>query len=84
MNSLEFYIKDSLQLPNTAANYMEGVDKTINYLALYADSIGFNPYIQSMFGKKARHIVYKKMSIIYVIHGNVVYIKRIIPSSLIH
>jgi hypothetical protein len=84
MNNLESYIKDDLQLPDTAAKYMAGVDKTIDYLALYADLIGFNPYVQAMFGAKARRIVYKKMSIIYTIRGNVVYVKSVIASSMIH
>ncbi|MDR0865781.1 MAG: hypothetical protein LBO74_12750 [Candidatus Symbiothrix sp.] len=57
---------------------------TVQKLVFLADSIGFNPYIQYMFGKNARHIVYKKMSIVYVVRGNIVYIKRVIPSSMIH
>ncbi|GHT48315.1 hypothetical protein AGMMS49965_26500 [Bacteroidia bacterium] len=84
MTNLESYIKDDLQLPDTAAKYMAGVDKTLDYLALYADLIGFNPYVQAMFGKKTRRVVYKKMSIIYVIRGNIVYVKRVIASSMIH
>jgi hypothetical protein len=37
-----------------------------------------------MFGWDARHINYKKMSIIYVVRGNVVFVKRVIASSMIH
>jgi hypothetical protein len=84
MNSLEFHIRNNLHAPHTASDYMEGLRATGQKLAFLADSIGFNPYIQSLFGKNARHIVYKKMAIIYVIRGNVVYVKRVIASSMIH
>ncbi|MDR0733126.1 MAG: hypothetical protein LBF08_03570 [Dysgonamonadaceae bacterium] len=53
-------------------------------LSYYAASIGVNQYIQTKFGVDARHITFKKMAIIYVIKDDTVYIKRIIPSSLIY
>jgi plasmid stabilization system protein ParE len=84
MFDLESYIKNDLQLPNTAINYMAGLDNTIDHLAMYADTVGTNSYVQAMFGENARRITYKKMVIIFYIEGDCVYIERVIAGSMIH
>jgi hypothetical protein len=73
-----------LKAPDTAANYIKGLKTIIQKLSVYADSVGANEYVQNQFGPSARHITFKKMAIIFRIHGNYVYIKRVIPMSLIH
>jgi plasmid stabilization system protein ParE len=78
------HIQDKYGASMTAKRYKVGLDTTIQRLPVLAGVSGFNPFVQSMFGKNARHIVYKKMAIIYVIRGNIVYIKRVIASSMIH
>ena len=67
----------------TAKHYRNGILRTARKLAGYAGSLGRNEYVQKKFGMEARHITYKKMAIIYVIKDDVVYVRRIIPSSLI-
>jgi hypothetical protein len=46
--------------------------KTITTLGYLADILGYNSYVQAMFGRNARHLRYRKMAIIYTIHGDVV------------
>ncbi|MDR0834283.1 MAG: type II toxin-antitoxin system RelE/ParE family toxin [Candidatus Symbiothrix sp.] len=84
IDSIVDYIHSELKEAFTAQQYYDGVIHTIQKLSFCAGSIGFNTYVQSMFGKKARHINYKKTAIIYIISKDVVYITRIIASSLIH
>jgi plasmid stabilization system protein ParE len=83
ITDLKQYIKDELKAPETASHYIEGLDATVQKLSYTADSIGSNEFVQAIFGKKARHIHYKRMVIIYIIRGNVVYVKRVIPGSMI-
>ena len=68
----------------TSDKYIQGLNDTIEKLSYLADSIGKNEYVQKMFGTKARHIIYKKMAIIYIVRNNTVFIKRIIACSFIH
>jgi len=70
--------------PDTAIRNRNNIRRTIRKLALLAGTIGANEHIQKMFGAKARHIRYKKMAIIYIVEGNLAYVKRVIPSALIH
>jgi plasmid stabilization system protein ParE len=77
------YIHSELQEPETAKRYYDGLIHTIQTLSVCAGSIGFNPYVQAMFGKEARQIIYKKMTIIYVVSGSDAYVKRVIAGSLI-
>ncbi|MDR0414239.1 MAG: hypothetical protein LBH84_02330 [Prevotellaceae bacterium] len=55
-------------------------------LSFYADSIAVSQsnYIQSRFGPAARCINHKKMTVIYVVYGDYVYVKRVVHSALIH
>jgi hypothetical protein len=81
---LKAYIKQELKMSQTAANYIKDLNIAINKLSFYAGAVGRNEYVQKMFGTNARHIIYKKMAIIYIVFGDIVYIQRIIANSLIH
>jgi len=81
---LKAYIKEELKMPKTAANYITELKNTVKQLSYYAGSIGINEYVQNMFGINASHIIFKKMAIIFFIENNIIYIKRIVPSSLIY
>jgi hypothetical protein len=37
-----------------------------------------------IYGTNARHATFKKMAIIYILEGRIVYILRVIPGSLIY
>ena len=84
MYELEAYIRETLKSPFTAAKYMTALNVAIQNLSSYAAAIGANEYIQVRFGRNARHIVFKKMAIVYKIKKNVVYILRVIPGALIY
>jgi len=81
---LEYYIKNVLKSPITACKYINDLDATIQKLAVFANTIGFNKYVQEQFGINARHINFKKMAIIYLIEDDIVYVLRVIPASLIY
>ena len=70
--------------PLTALRNYEGLFETIFSLERIADKIPISQskYLQQ-FGFNVRRINYKKMTIIYTIHNNIVFIKRIIPQSMI-
>ena len=84
IDKLVDYIHSQLEDPRAARQYHDGLIHTIQKLAFYAGSIGTNEFVQAMFGLDARSVIYKKMTIIYVIRGNVVYVKRVIAGSMIH
>ena len=84
MLELEYYIRNELKSPITASKYIKDLDASILKLSVSANAIGFNKYVQEQFGVNARHINFKKMAIIYFIEDDTVFIKRVIPASLIH
>jgi plasmid stabilization system protein ParE len=85
ITDLKQFIKNELKVPETASNYIKGLNATIQKLSYLADiRKGFNPYVQSMFGENAHHVIYKKMTIIYYIENDCVYVDRVIATSLIH
>jgi plasmid stabilization system protein ParE len=71
--------------PETAMKYREGIHAKIFSLASNADVFALNPflYIQSRYGPGARTVVYKKITIVYTIHGSDVVIRATIPGSII-
>jgi hypothetical protein len=85
VSTLYNWIKYELHQPFTSDKYIADLKETILQLRVYADAIAFSPYdyIQSRYGPKARHITYKKMTIIYTITDDTVLIKRVMPSKLI-
>jgi hypothetical protein len=84
MYGIEFYIRTILKAPKIASHYMKELDLTIQKLSYLADSIGVNEYVQDMFGSNARHIIYKKIAIIFYCEDDCVYIRRVIADSIIH
>ena len=78
------FIENDLKAKSISDKYMQGLDNTVEKLSFLASAIGKNEYVQKMFGKKARHITYKKMAIIFFVEQETIYIQRIIASSLIH
>ena len=84
MYEQEAYIREALKSPLTAAKYMAELNSAIQNLFFYAAAIGANEYIQARFGINARHIVFKKMAIVYKVKKDVVYILRVISGALIY
>jgi mRNA-degrading endonuclease RelE of RelBE toxin-antitoxin system len=84
MDNLSDTIKYAYHAPETAFRYMQGVIDTMNILKQNAHiyQIQTRTSLQQ-YGQNVRRINYKKMAIIYTIHGSVVYIHRIVAASLI-
>ena len=79
------YIAFEVMHPLAAERYREGILETIDRLAIHADifAMSANENLRRRYGAGVRTVVYKKMSIIYNIIGNVVYIRRVMAGSLI-
>ena len=86
IDALVDYIYYEIKEPITALRYHDGLINAIMGLSSSADIYAESQYdfIQQNYGPSARHITYKKMTIIYLIDGDYVYIQRIIAGSLIH
>lgn len=81
---LTAYISVTCKAPLTSKEYMSGLFEKIKSLSHSAESFPF--YSRKSFAKygfNVRRINYKKMAIIYSIHGSVVLIQRIIQGALI-
>ncbi len=84
IENLHFYIFEICKSPLTSKQYIEGIYSEITQLSFSAESFPvstLNSVIK--FGHNARRINYKKMSIIFTIHDNIVLIHRIIPGSML-
>jgi plasmid stabilization system protein ParE len=70
--------------PATAFMYMRGLRKTIHSLETFPTmhAVRSNQSLQK-YGFEVRRVNYKKMAITYTIHGNVVFIHRIVAGSMI-
>ena len=79
------YIAYEVGHPQTAERYREGIMQSIDKLACYADifAISQQPFLRRLYGTEVRTIHYKKMTIVYTIVGNTVYVHRVMASSLI-
>jgi mRNA-degrading endonuclease RelE of RelBE toxin-antitoxin system len=71
--------------PITAIRYLRGIYDEFKWLQSNAESLKIQSNKSfAKFGFNIRRINYKKMSIIYSIVDNTVYIKRIIPAGTIN
>jgi plasmid stabilization system protein ParE len=86
MDEIYSYIQNVYLAPTTATNYFNGILDKIHSLADYADIFTLNPFkfIQLHYGPEARTVTYKKVTIVYTIHGNDVVVRAVIPGSIIH
>lgn len=84
IENLRFVITEIFKSPKTATIYIEEIRKEITVLCVSAESYPVSTLISVLkFGHNARRINYKKISIIYTIHDNIVLIHRIIPGSML-
>jgi plasmid stabilization system protein ParE len=82
-NLYDFIISEHKSL-NTANRYIDGIENTINRLALYAELFRTQrlPQLSPLQGN-IRRINYKKMAILYTVANNNVYVLRVIPAATI-
>lgn len=84
LNDLTNFIAFELKSPITSLRYTNGIIAEMKKLSLHAGSISISTQrFVLQYGISARHVNYKKHSIIYTIRGEYVIIERIIASGLI-
>ena len=83
VDKLRFAIIFKYRAPLTAKRYLKGLNDTIQSLKIGADSIQIDADLSAMYGFEIRRVNYKEMAILYSVEGNVVYIHRIMPQSMI-
>lgn len=70
--------------PLTAGRYVQGLYEEILRLSTVAESLPIQTSASfRRFGSNVRRINFKKMAVIYTVHGRIVYIHRVIPAKLI-
>jgi plasmid stabilization system protein ParE len=84
LENLVHTISEKYNSPITAFRYIQGIIETINQMAKNPEGypIRFNQSLMQ-YGMFVRRVNYKKMAIIYTINDDMVYIFRIIASSMI-
>ena len=80
------YIAFEALSPETALRYRMGIYDTIKKLTIVGAMLAISqqPFIIRRYGADARTICYKKITIVYNIIGNVVYVRSVMAGSLIH
>ena len=84
IDNLEQFIVKQCAAPLTAARQFELLYKLLNWLEEYAELSAVHVPLSVQYGKIMRTIPFgKKMAIVYEVEGDIVYIHRIIPQSMI-
>ena len=79
------YIAFEVMAPETAVRYYMGLYDAIQHLSVVGGALPVSqqPFLRKRYGPDVRTVHYKKITIIYNIIDEVVYIRRIMASSLI-
>jgi plasmid stabilization system protein ParE len=79
------HIHDVYKQSLTANRYLTGIINKINRLPIYGAPIApsQNAWLQFHFGTTIRHIRYKRMTILFTVHGHCIFIKRVIAAKFI-
>ncbi len=84
IEDLFYFIVSEYKTFQTAKKYVDGIEKTILKLRSSAESFQIQTHKSIIkYGANARRVNYKRMSIIYTVHGSVVFIHRIVAASLL-
>jgi len=81
---LKEFIHKKCAAPLTARRQYELLGKHLDWIEQYAELPGVDVELSIKYGQLMRNISFgKKMAIIYSVEGNIVYIHRIMPQSMI-
>lgn len=84
LDELEQFLLEDCRAPLTAERKFDDLDKRLDWLEKYADLPAIHFNLSYQYGVIVRNIPFgKKMTILYTIENNVVYVLRIIPQSMI-
>jgi len=81
---LKEYIHKECAAPLTARRQFELLEKHLDWIELYAELPAVDVELSIKYGQLMRNITFgKKMAIIYSVEGDIVYVHRIMPQSMI-
>ncbi|GHT88695.1 hypothetical protein FACS189474_4390 [Bacteroidia bacterium] len=84
IDNLYYFIVKEYDSLLTAKSYIAGIKATIQSLSTTAEVYQIqNTTVLRLFGPNVRRINYKKMAIIYTVHGDVVLVHRVISAAII-
>lgn len=84
LDDLYYTILLELKAPTTAFKYLQELKNTIKSLSKTANTFQIQTRASlQQYGINVRRINYKRMTIIYTIHSDIVYIHRIVSQSMI-
>lgn len=84
LDGLEQFLLEDCCAPLTAERRFEDLDQRLDWLEKYADLPAIHFNLSYQYGIIVRNIPFgKKMTILYTIEDDIVYILRIIPQSMI-
>ena len=79
----EFIVK-KCAAPLTARRQFEMLEKHLDWIEQYAELPGVDVELSIKYGQIIRNVTFgKKMAILYSVEGDIVYIHRILPQSMI-
>ena len=85
VDDLLYFIKIECNSPITARKYIDGIFKTIRIILKQPASFPlFDSKLAQRYGFDVRKINYKKVTIMYSVYEQLIYIHRIMASSLIY
>lgn len=85
MDELEQFVLEECSAPLTAYRLFENLGKHWEWLEQFAELPAIDAELSIQYGRLIRSIRFgKKMVIIYSVEGNVVYIHRVMPQSMIN
>lgn len=81
---LKDFIHEQCAAPLTARRQFEMLEEHLNWIEQYAELPGVDVELSIKYGHIMRNVTFgKKMAILYTVEGDIVYIYRIIPQSMI-
>ena len=81
---LKDFIYKQCAAPLTAKRQFESLDTHLRWISEHAELPGIDVELSIKYGQIMRNVTFsKKMAILYSVEGNIVYIHRIMPQSMI-
>ena len=81
---LKDFIYKQCEAPLTAKRQFESLDTHLRWISEHAELPGIDVELSIKYGQIMRNVTFgKKMAILYSVEGNIVYIHRIMPQSMI-
>jgi hypothetical protein len=81
---LKEFIHKKCAAPLTARRQFEMLERHLDWIEQYAELPGVDVELSIKYGQLMRNVTFsKKMAILYTVEGDIVYIHRVMPRSMI-